>query len=358
MGKTKNKKQVSLDDIGKPGDQLSHVDVDDLIPLPKPLDGREPEWKPLSDDAKGKYEATLDDTLILNILKPKSKQEEMELVRKFLTGVEKLFNKEDNWPFLQPLMASMEHCAGCQTCNDACHVYEASGRNPIYRPTYRSEVLRRIYRDYIKKGGKYTNKWKSGGDIPLNWLTIARLAELSYRCNIDRRCAQTCPLGVDNALIAREIRKVLSQEMGINTTELHEKGTVLQLNAGSSTGMTPEIVKDNVDFIDEDTSERVGFEVKTPWDKKGADILLIHNAGEILSWPDNVGAFTVLFNKAGLNWTMSSEIAAYDNVNYGLFYEDVQLARVVVKHMSAAKNLGVKKIVLGECGHATKSLTV
>ena len=33
---------------------------------------------------------------------------------------------------------------------------------------------------------------------------MARLIELSYRCNVCRRCAQTCPIGVDNALLARE----------------------------------------------------------------------------------------------------------------------------------------------------------
>lgn len=282
----------------------------------------------------------------------------MELVRKFLTGFEKLFNKTDNWGFFQPFIASMEHCARCQTCNDACHIYEASGKNDIYRPTYRSEVFRRIYHDYIRPGGKYHKAWKNGRDIPLKWSSLARLAELSYRCNLCRRCAQTCPIGADNALLAREIRKLFSQEMGIHTVELHDKGSMLQLKVGSSTGMNPEIVKDNVEFIDEDTSEKLGFEVKTPWDVKGADILLIHNAGEIMAWPENVGAFSAIFQQAGLNWTMSSDTVAYDNINYGLFYDDFQLARVVVKHAQAAVKLGVKKIVLGECGHATKALMI
>ena len=356
MGKTK--KRVSLNDVGKNSGQLTHIDPEDLMPLPTPLDRREPDWKPLSETARTKYEATLDDTLILNIPKPQTKQEERELVNKFLTGLEKLFDKHNNWGFYQPFVASMDHCARCQTCNDACHIYEASGRNDVYRPTYRSEILRRAYNDYIKPGGKYHKKWKNGGDIPLNWTTVSRLAELSYRCNLCRRCAQTCPIGADNGLLAREIRKLFSQEMGIHTSELHDRGSMLQLKVGSSTGMNPEIVKDNVEFIDEDISEKTGIKVETPWDKKGADILLIHNAGEIMAWPENVGAFTVLFNAAGLNWTMSSEAVAYDNINYGLFYDDFQYARVVIKHAQCAANLGVKKIVLGECGHATKALMV
>ncbi|MFC2172605.1 (Fe-S)-binding protein, partial [Acidobacteriota bacterium] len=77
-------------------------------------------------------------------------------------------------------MLSMEHCAKCQTCSDACHIYEASGENPVYRPLYRSEVLRRIYHTYIKPGGKFFGRWRHG-KIDLNWTTVARLAELSYR---------------------------------------------------------------------------------------------------------------------------------------------------------------------------------
>jgi Fe-S oxidoreductase len=89
-----------------------------------------------------------------------------------------------------------------------------------------------------------------------------------------------------------------------------------------------------------------------------ADILLLHNAGEMLAWPDNVGAFAIIFQAAGLSWTLSSEAAGYDAVNYGLWYDDVQFSRVAVKHADIARRLKVKKIVMGECGHAHKALTV
>ena len=123
---------------------------------------------------------------------------------------------------------------------------------------------------------------------------VARLAELSYRCNLCRRCAQVCPIGVDNGLIARELRKLFSQEFGWAPRELHEKGTVLQLEKGSSTGMTKDVVQETVEFIDEDYVESTGYEFKTPWDVEGADILLIHNAGEMLAWPDNIAAFSII----------------------------------------------------------------
>jgi len=349
-------RRTSVKDMAKGHEPLTHVELKDLIPLPPPFDKIEDEpgeIPPLSDEIQGKYECLLDDTVVAKIPKPQSKEEEEKLVNQFLDGLRKLFTAENNWTFLQPLIMSMDHCAHCQTCNDACHIYLESGRNPVYRPTFRSEVLRRIYFKYIKHASTWVH-----GDIDLNWTTVARLIELSYRCNLCRRCAQTCPIGVDNGLLAREIRKVASQEMGIHPAELHKDGSVLQQTVGSSTGMNTLVVKDNMEFIEEDMSELSGIDVKIPWDKEGADILLIHNAGEILSWPENVGAFAIIFNAAGLNWTLSSDLAAYDGINYGVFYDDVQFARTAILHAQAAKKLGVKKIVLGECGHAHKALTV
>ena len=352
-------KRVKIEDISKPSLKLTELRKEDFKPLPPPLDDPEsaPDFPPLSDKAREQYEASLDDTLVISIPKPKDKQEEDELVAKFLSGLEKLFTKENNWTFLQPLMLSMEHCATCHTCSDACHIYEASGKNPVYRPAYRSEVFRRLYKKYVKTNGGLLQSWRDG-EIELNWTTVARLAELAYRCNLCRRCAQTCPIGVDNALIAHEIRKLFSQELGIAPKEIHNSGSVLQLKVGSSTGMNPLVVKDNMEFIDEDVSEKTGIQVETPWDKAGADILLIHNAGEIMSWPMNPGAFAVIFDAAGLNWTMSSDLLGYDGINYGVWYDDAQFARVAIKHAEIAKKLGVKKIVLGECGHAHKALTV
>jgi Fe-S oxidoreductase len=348
-----SKKQIKINDISKDTENLTSVAVDDLMPLP--WDFEDKEWSQIPEQTKEQYACILDDTTILPIPRPKTKEEEEELVNKFINGMRKLFTKENNWTFLSMLETTMEHCARCNTCSDACHIYEASGKNEIYRPTYRSEVFRRIYKKYVKK--EPLAKWRSG-DLDLNWRTIARLGELAYRCNLCRRCAQTCPIGADNALISREIRKIFSQEMGIAAPELHEKGSMLQLKVGSSTGMNKLVVKDNVEFIDEDFSEETGYEFKTPWDVEGADILLIHNAGEIIAWPENIAAFSIIFQAAGISWTMSSELAAYDSINYGVFYDDVQLARTVLLHAQAAKKLGVKKIVLGECGHAHKALIV
>jgi Fe-S oxidoreductase len=351
------KKSINPSDMASPTERLCTIGPGELAPLPPPYEDFNAEViPPLKPEKVKSIEACLDDTVAIGIPKPATKEEEEALVRQFLSGLRKLFEKENNWAFLQPLTLSMEHCAKCQTCAGACPVFETSGRKDIYRPMFRAEVLRRVYNKYLKPGGKITARWT--GDIDLNWKTIARLAELSYRCTLCRRCATVCPIGVDNGLINHEIRKLFSQEMGIAPKEIHDKGSLQQLKVGSTTGMNPLAARDSVEFIQEEMEEITGYKVEIPWDVEGADVLLLHNAGEMLAWPENVGAFAIIFQAAGLSWTLSSEAIGYDAVNYGLWYDDVQFSRVAVKHADIARRLKVKKIVIGECGHAHKALTV
>jgi Fe-S oxidoreductase len=348
---------ITFSAFGKPAAQLAHLDEGSLVPLPPPYDTwTEKPFTPLSAAAREKYECSLDDTCALSLPRPASQAEQDELVRKFLSGLDKLFSDNNNWTFLQPLVLSMDHCAKCQTCAAACHIFEESGHNELYRPTFRSEVFRRLYFKH-RSGDSPLSAWHHG-DIDITWTTVARLIELAYRCNLCRRCAQTCPVGVDNGLIAHEIRKLFSEEMGIAAKEIHEKGSMLHLKVGSSTGMSSLVVKDNIQFIDEEMTEKTGVAVQTHWDVEGADVLLMHNAGEILAWPENPGAFAVLLDAAGISWTLSSDLAAYDAINYGLWYDDAQFARVALLHAQAAKKLKVKKIVMGECGHAHKAMMV
>jgi Fe-S oxidoreductase len=351
------KKSLRLQDFSRDGDsQLTEVDIDGLIPLPPPYDKMDEQagWRRVSEEQQDRVVCNLDGVVALGLPRPKNREEEEKIIGQFAAGLRKLLSRENNWTFLQPLLLSIDYCAQCQTCVDACPIYLASGRNTLYRPTYRSEILRRLVGRYVKRGGRLRAKLR-GGQVELNWATITRLYELSYRCTLCRRCAQACPMGVDNALITRELRKLFSQELGWGPLELHEKGTVLQLEVGSPTGMKPRVAKDNLEFIDEDFTEVTGVQVSTPWDVEGAEVLLMHSAGDILSWPENAAAFAILCNAAGISWTLSSEAPGYDGVNYGVFYDDVQLARIAIRHAQIAKKLKVKKIVLGECGHQHKA---
>ena len=351
--------KVSLRDLGRYEGQVARLDPARFMPLPPPYDDPEaqPALRSLTESQRERLDDSLDGFTALRFPRPASRDEEDRLVRSFLSGLRKLLSRDDNWTFLGPLMLRLDYCARCQTCAEACPIYIASGRQEIYRPTFRSELLRRIIKKYINPGGRIWAAFQ-GADIDLNWRTVIRLGELAYRCTLCRRCAQVCPIGIGNALIAREIRKVFSQEMGIAPPELHKLGTVQQLRTGSSTGMTPAALADTIELMQEEVEEKTGMKFEWPVDREGADILLIHNAGEFLSWPENPEAFAIILEKAGISYTLSSELLGYDAVNYGVWYDDVQFARIARKQMEVARKLKVKKIVIGECGHAHKALTV
>jgi Fe-S oxidoreductase len=353
------RRPVTPRDLGRrDADLLTTGELQDLLRLPPPYEDFNgvPGWPPLSDSARERF-AQVDGVLALGFPKPASPAEEEALVERFLTGLRKLLSADDNWAFLQPLQLSLEHCARCLTCSDACPIYTASGGEEIYRPSFRGEALRAFVAASRRRGPAVLRRL-AGHDVPVNWQSIGRLAELAYRCTLCRRCAQACPIGVDNGLITHEIRKLFSQEFGLAPAELHRDGSALQLRVGSTTGMGPAALRDAVEFIDDEMTEKTGWPVATPIDKAGADILVVHNAGEFVAWPENPGATAVVLNAAGVSWTLSSELLGYDAVNYGLWYDDAQFARVALRHAQVAKKLGVKKIVIAECGHAHKALTV
>jgi len=343
-------------DIAHGSGQLTALDPQKLIPLPAPYDDLASLPRHKAPDPQ-KVDISLDGFSALGFASPQTAEEENDLIDAFIAGLKKLLDSDNNWTFLRQLRLSLDQCARCQTCVEACPIYEASGHDEVYRPTFRSEVFRRVVKQYAQPGGEAL-AWLQGETVELNITTLARLLESAYRCTLCRRCAQVCPMGLDNALLTRELRKLFSMELGVAPKELHEKGSMVQLRTGSSTGMNKRAVRDNIEFLDDEIGDQTGPVIKTPWDKEGADVLLIHNAGEILGWPENPMAFAIILEAAGISWTMSSDLAGYDSVNYGLWYDDVQFARVAVRQAEAARKLKVKRIVLGECGHGHKASMV
>ena len=84
--------------------------------------------------------------------------------------------------------------------------------------------------------------------------------------------------------------------------------------------------------------------------------MLTHNTG-IYGLAGELIAFAICSRKFK-NWTLSSEMIGYDNVNYGIWYDDAQAKKIALQQMKAAKDLGVRRIIIGECGHAHKAAAV
>ena len=63
-----------------------------------------------------------------------------------------------------------------------------------------------------------------------------------------------------------------------------------------------------------------------------------------------------VFRATGDSWTIGT--GYFDGINYGLFYSDQILEHVVKKVHAEAERLHVKKLLIGECGHASRTAKV
>jgi len=105
--------------------------------------------------------------------------------------------------------------------------------------------------------------------------------------------------------------------------------------------------------LEEDVKEATGIDVRFPIDVKGAEVLLITPSADFFAEPhiDSLIGYAKVFHATGTSWTLSS--MSSEAANFGMFignYE--QLRKVALRIRQAALELGVKRVVVGECGHA------
>ncbi|SMB98692.1 Fe-S oxidoreductase [Thermanaeromonas toyohensis ToBE] len=271
-------------------------------------------------------------------------------VPQFLAAMKKSLDRRDNWTFWLPYILSLEVCMKCGTCAEVCPVYIASGRQEIYHPAVRSDLIRRVYRRYFTWVGRLFPGLVGAEELTEDKLDA--LAESIYRCTVCRRCAYACPLAIDNGLIVREARKIFDA-IGIAPDELKEKGTRKQLEMGNATGTPTAAFLDIIEFLEEEIEDQRGYKIKIPVDKKGAEYLVMHNAGDYLAFAETVMGAAEIFHAAGVDWTLNSpDTGINDVVNYGVFFSDEEFAKVLKAQIKTILDLGVKTLVVGECGHA------
>jgi Fe-S oxidoreductase len=183
--------------------------------------------------------------------------------------------------------------------------------------------------------------------------TIDEMYESFYRCTMCRRCAVECPMGVDNSLIARIGRVCLSAaEMAPNNFKVSVEA---QLNGPTkNTSAIPEkALIDTIEFLNEEMEEMTGLPIEFPINKKGAELLYLAPVSDYIMEADTLMGCAMTLYAAGADWTVATGPAS-DAINYGLFYDDRWLVDIVKQLYDAIGQLEVKKLVMGECGHATK----
>ncbi len=253
-----------------------------------------------------------------------------------------------NYRFLMDLYARAS--AKCGRCAVSCQVYQAT-QDPQDVPCYRTNLLLDVYRRYFTNAGQWRGRLL--GDSSLSEQKIDEMAQAFYRCTACRRCTLECPLGIDHGLVAHLGRYILS-EAGIAP-----KGLVISVReqlegkTGNTSAIPLPALLDNLEFLQDELEELKGVSVSFPVDQEGAEYIFFPAVSDYLMEADTLMGNAAVLQAAGVSWTIGSQY--FDGINYGLFYNDWVLERIIQKLITEAHRLKVQKILIGECGHAARS---
>jgi Fe-S oxidoreductase len=239
--------------------------------------------------------------------------------------------------------------ARCGRCAADCQLYEATGEDRDI-PCHRSELLLRVYRRYFTPAGALSARLAGG--FMLTDEHLDQMAEAFYRCTACRRCKLTCPLGIDHGLITHLGRWLLAE------IDLAPKALVVatreQLDGVGNTSAIPvPALKDTCEFLEEELRENYGVDLKFPIDVEGAEYVFFPAVSDYLLEPDTLMGNAAVMHVTGGSWTIGT--GNYDGINYGLFYSDRMMERIVKNEVAEVRRLKARKILIGECGHATRS---
>ena len=246
------------------------------------------------------------------------------------------------------LQVFLDSCVKCGACTDKCHYYLGT-TDPKNMPVARQDLYRKVYRRYFTISGKLFPKLVGAEDLTEE--VLDDWYSYFHQCSQCRRCSVYCPYGIDTAEIsmaAREVMDTIGKGQKYCNEIIGKAQTI-----GNNLGLPEPALIDTLEGLEEDVEEDTGVKVRFPVDEKGAEVLLITPSADFFAEPhiDGLIGYGKVFHQAGISWTLSSY--ASEAANFGMFigsYENMQ--KLAMRIRQAAIDLGAKRIVFGECGHA------
>ena len=267
---------------------------------------------------------------------------------------EKLLDKMDDLRGrYRSLQVYLDSCVKCGACTDKCHYFLGTS-DPKNMPVARQDLMRKVYRRHKTFAGKFWGKlgmpWMVGAqeldkDVLDEWYSYF------HQCSQCRRCSVYCPYGIDTAEISMAAREMMDS-VGVGQKYCNEIIGKAQ-TIGNNLGLPQPALYDTLEGLEEEVEEDTGVAVKFPIDKKGADILLVTPSADFFAEPhvDGLIGYAKVFHEVGADWTLSSH--ASEAANFGMFIGSYENMRKLSQRVrKAALDLGVKRIIFGECGHA------
>ena len=229
----------------------------------------------------------------------------------------------------------LETCVRCGLCADGCHTYLSRDKDPDFAPVAK---VRDTLWEMVKQRGRVDRE------------LIRKSARIAFtECGACRRCSMYCPFGIDIAYLMMTVRRICSL-LGVVPQYLQDT-----TNSHAATSNQMWVQQD--DWIDtlmwqeEDAQAEVAG-TRIPLDKEGAEIMYSVIAPEPKILAQLIANMAVIMKVAGMDWTMPSR-DGWDNSNMAMYSGDFEvMGRVERAHWERAMQLKVKRVVMGECGHA------
>ncbi len=246
------------------------------------------------------------------------------------------------------LRVYLDSCVHCGACSDKCHYYLGTG-DPKNMPVARQDLMRGVYRRHFTVAGKLFPKLVGAKELTKE--VLDDWYKYYNQCSECRRCSVFCPYGIDTAEVTMAAKEILDS-VGYGQKYSNEIiGKVHKI--GNNLGLPGPALEDTLLGLEEDTKEETGCDVRFPLDQKGAEVLLVTPSADFFAEPhvESLIGYAKVFHAAGVSWTLSSH--ASEAGNFGLFIGNYdQMRKIALRIREAALELGVKRIIVGECGHA------
>ena len=246
------------------------------------------------------------------------------------------------------LRVFLDSCVKCGACTDKCHYYLGTS-DPKNMPVARQDLLRSVYRRYYTLAGRLFPKLVGARDMTKD--VLDEWYSYFHQCSQCRRCSVFCPYGIDTAEISMAAREILDS---VSVGQKYCNEIIGKVHSiGNNLGLPEPALRNTLEGLEEDVKDETGVDVKFPLDEKGAEVLVITPSADFFAEPhiDGLIGYAKVFHQAGIRWTLSSH--ASEAANFSMFIgSHDNLHKVALRIREAALDLGVKRIVVGECGHA------
>ena len=236
-------------------------------------------------------------------------------------------------------LAYKQACVRCGMCAQACHFCISHDLDPTYSPVGKAK---QTLWEMIDAQGHVSAE------------CIERAARIAFtECNVCKRCAMYCPLGIDTAYLMLVVRKIC-RDLNVIPQYIQDTTNSHAVTLNQMWVKDDEWI-DTLQWQEEELRDELPMG-QIPLDKEGADIMYSVIGPEPKFQPQLIYKAAFIMNQAGMDWTMPST-PGWDNSDMAMYTrDDTIMTRVKRHHFETAMRLKVNRIVMGECGHAFRSI--